>query len=228
MKDQPDRRRIYAVKGTNLTRVDHRVLGASRAERHGHRGGVLWFTGLSASGKSTLAMEVERRLFAQGYHVYVLDGDNVRRGLNANLGFAPDDRIENIRRVGEVAALFADAGFICIAAFISPYQADRDRARQAAGAAFHEVYIEADLGTCEERDPKGLYKKARAGEIADFTGISAPYEPPSSPEIVVDTAGNSVEDCVAQIVRYVARAFALTPPTGSGTRAGGAGADDSA
>jgi bifunctional enzyme CysN/CysC len=216
MEGYPDQRPALGVKSTNITEVEHRIPADSRAQRHGHRGGVLWFTGLSGAGKSTLAMEVEHRLFTHGYHVYVLDGDNVRRGLNANLGFSPDDRAENIRRVGEVAALFADAGFICITAFISPYQADRDRARASSGKAFHEIYIEADLETCERRDPKGLYKKARAGEIADFTGVSAPYEPPAAPELSVDTASGPVEDCVKQIVDYIEQAFLLVPPRHGG------------
>jgi bifunctional enzyme CysN/CysC len=171
----------------------------------------MWFTGLSGAGKSTLAMEVEQRLFAKGYQVYVLDGDNVRRGLNANLGFSPDDRAENIRRVGEVAALFADAGLVCITAFISPYRDDRHRARAAAPDAFHEIFISADLETCERRDPKGLYKKARAGEIAAFTGVSAPYEAPASPELTVDTETHTVDECVAQIVNYVESVIALAP-----------------
>ncbi|MHA1600628.1 MAG: adenylyl-sulfate kinase, partial [Alphaproteobacteria bacterium] len=200
MEGYPDQRQTLAVKSTNLTGVAHRVTATSRAQRSGHAGGVLWFTGLSGSGKSTLAMEVEQRLFHKGYQVYVLDGDNVRRGLNANLDFSPEGRAENIRRVGEVAALFADAGMICITAFISPYQADRDRARTAAPGAFHEIFIEAGLETCEQRDPKGLYKKARTGEIAAFTGISAPYEAPTNPEMVVDTETQSVDDCVARIV----------------------------
>jgi bifunctional enzyme CysN/CysC len=211
MEGYPDQRPALGVKSTNISEVEHRIPADNRAQRHGHRGGVLWFTGLSGAGKSTLAMEVEHRLFTHGYHVYVLDGDNVRRGLNANLGFSPDDRAENIRRVGEVAALFADAGFICITAFISPYQADRDRARASSGKAFHEIYIEADLETCERRDPKGLYKKARAGEIADFTGVSAPYEPPAAAELSVDTANSPVEDCVKEIVDYIERAFLLVP-----------------
>ena len=139
---------------------------------------MLWFTGLSGAGKSTLALALERELFAKGYQVYVLDGDNIRTGLNANLGFSPEDRAENIRRVGEVAALFADAGFIVISSFISPYRSDRERARAAAKDAFHEIYVKASLAACEERDPKGLYKRARTGEIAEFTGISSPYEPP--------------------------------------------------
>jgi len=193
--------------------VEHGVTGGSRAARNGHLGAVLWFTGLSGAGKSTLAMEVERRLFQKGYQVYVLDGDNVRRGLNANLGFSPEERAENIRRVGEAAALFADAGFICITAFISPYQADRDRARGAAQRvhpdAFHEIYVQADLATCEGRDPKGLYKRARSGEIQDFTGISAPYEAPAAPELQIDTGSHSVEDCVAAIVRHIEKNFVL-------------------
>ncbi len=207
LEGYPDQRSVMTVKSTNIYSVEHSVEANSRAQVNGHTGGVLWFTGLSGAGKSTLAMEVEQRLFKRGLQVYVLDGDNVRRGLNKNLGFSPDDRAENIRRIGEVAALFADAGLVCITAFISPYQADRDRAREAAPGLFHEVYVKADLATCEERDPKGLYKKARAGEIADFTGVSAPYEPPSAPEMVVDTAQSDIADCVEEIVAYVERTF---------------------
>ncbi len=209
MEGYPDQRQALTVRSTNVYSVDHGVTANSRTLRNGHRGGVLWFTGLSGAGKSTLAMEVEQRLFARGYNVYVLDGDNIRRGLNANLGFSPEDRAENIRRVGEAAALFADAGVICITAFISPYRADRDRARAAAQGSFHEIFIEADLETCESRDPKGLYRKARAGEIGDFTGVSAPYEPPAAPELVVDTAAQEVDLCVQQIVDYIASNFAL-------------------
>jgi bifunctional enzyme CysN/CysC len=210
MDDYPDQRALVTQRATNVTRVEHRVTSAERAQRSGHRGGVLWLTGLSGAGKSTLAMEVEQRLFQMGYQVYVLDGDNVRRGLNANLGFTPEDRAENIRRVGELAALFADAGMIAIAAFISPYRADRERARQAArDTAFHEVYIKADLAVCETRDPKGLYKKARKGEIAEFTGVSAPYEEPEQAELVVDTSRASVDECARRIVEYVAKNFVL-------------------
>ncbi|MDX1574712.1 MAG: adenylyl-sulfate kinase [Kiloniellales bacterium] len=208
MEGYPDQRHAFEVKSGNLTSVDHRVTAAHRTERNGHCGGVLWFTGLSGSGKSTLAMAVEQRLFNKGYHIYVLDGDNVRGGLNANLGFSPEDRAENIRRVGEVAGLFADSGVICISAFISPYRADRERARAAAKGGFHEVYIKAGLAACERRDPKGLYRKARAGEIADFTGISAPYEPPSRAELVVDTEAADIEESVGRIVDYVERNFA--------------------
>jgi len=208
MEGYPDQRNAFGVKSENLTSVEHRVTAPHRTERNGHCGGVLWFTGLSGSGKSTLAMAVEQRLFNKGYHVYVLDGDNVRGGLNANLGFSPEDRAENIRRVGEVAGLFADSGVICISAFISPYRADRERARAAAKVGFHEVFIKAGLDACERRDPKGLYRKARAGEIADFTGISAPYEPPSKAELVVDTEEADIEESVRQVVDYVERNFA--------------------
>lgn len=180
-------RALAKRRATNITWVEHRITTDEREVRNRHRGAVLWFTGLSGAGKSTLAFALEEELFQQGHQVYVLDGDNVRHGLNSDLGFTPNERTENIRRVGEVAALFADAGIICISAFISPYQADRDMARRAAGEHFHEVYIKADVETCERRDPKGLYKKARRGEIADFTGISAPYEPPEKPELVIPT-----------------------------------------
>jgi len=185
----------------------------SREERWGAlkaRGCTLWFTGLSGAGKSTLALALERELFAKGYQVYVLDGDNVRQGLNANLGFSPEDRAENIRRVGEVAALFADAGLITITSFISPYRADRKRARAAAKDRFHEIYIHAELDTCERRDPKGLYKRARRGEIPEFTGVSAPYEAPEAPELAVDTDSLSVEESVARIVGYVEKNFVIT------------------
>ena len=194
----------------NLTPVEHKVTPTARAARFGHKGGVLWLTGLSGAGKSTLAMAVEQHLFRRGYAVYVLDGDNVRSGLNANLGFAPEDRIENIRRVGEVAALFANAGLLCITAFISPYRADRARARAATPpGSFHEIYVSADLATCEQRDPKGLYRRARAGEIGDFTGISAPYEPPEAPALMVDTAKLPLERSIELILDYVAQNFAL-------------------
>lgn len=195
------------IKSTNITAVESRVTVQDRIERSGHSGGVLWFTGLSGSGKSTLAIELERRLFNIGYNVYVLDGDNVRHGLSSNLGFSPEDRTENIRRIGEVGSLFANAGFIVIAAFISPYQEDRDGARKIAGDGFHEIYVKADLSLCESRDPKGLYQKARRGEIPEFTGISAPYEAPSAPEFTVDTGALDVDKSVTALVEYVAENF---------------------
>jgi bifunctional enzyme CysN/CysC len=183
--------------------VSHPVTHDMRFKKSGHRGSVFWLTGLSGAGKSTLAMAVERILFEKNYPVYVLDGDNVRHGLNADLGFSAVDRTENIRRVGEVAGLMADAGLIVVSAFISPFQADRDRARSAAQGRFHEIYIKADIGTCESRDPKGLYKKARAGNITDFTGIDSPYDIPLYPELTIDTQTQDVDTCVRQIVTYI-------------------------
>ena len=192
------------VKSKNLTAVAHNVDTRDRSQRYGHAGAVIWLTGLSGSGKSTLAMALEEHLMTVGYACYTLDGDNIRRGLNSNLGFSPADRAENIRRVGEVAALFANAGLICITAFISPYLQDRLLARQAARhSSFHEVYIAADLAACEARDPKGLYLKARKGELGDFTGITAPYEAPDAPELVIDTGYESVERSLERLVHYV-------------------------
>ena len=208
MEGYPDQRELVTRRATNITAVGHTLSREARVLRNGHKGGVLWFTGLSGAGKSTLALALEARLFAKGYHVYVLDGDNVRSGLNANLGFSPEDRAENIRRVGEVAGLFADAGFIVISSFISPYRADRERARKAAGDTFHEIYIKASLEVCEQRDPKGLYRRARTGEIPEFTGISSPYEPPESAELVVRTDLLNVEECLGELAAYVERAFA--------------------
>ena len=190
-------------KSKNITRVEHRISTEDRESRNRHKGAVLWFTGLSGAGKSTLAFALEEALFKRNFQVYVLDGDNVRYGLTSDLGFSHEDRTENIRRVGEVAALFAGAGVICISAFISPYRADREIARRAAGDKFHEIYVAADLATCEKRDPKGLYKKARAGEIDNFTGISAPYEAPDSPEVVIDTNRKSVQASVKQMMEFV-------------------------
>src|SRR5579872_3239170 len=187
---------------TNIYRQSHLVSREDRALRNRHRGAVIWLTGLSAAGKSTLAMALERHLFARGCYVYVLDGDNVRAGLSKDLGFSEADRTENIRRVAEVAALFADAGAIVVTAFISPFAKDRDIARAAAAASFHEIYVNADLATCEARDPKGLYRRARSGEVKEFTGVTAPYEPPESPELVVDTSKHSIDECVEQLYAY--------------------------
>ena len=197
-----DQRNVVTVRATNVTRVAHHVSAEARIQRHEHRGAVLWFTGLSGAGKSTLAVEIERALFERGYEAYVLDGDNIRHGLNADLGFSPEDRSENIRRVGEVAALFARAGIVAISAFISPYRSDRARARVAAGNNFHEIYIKASVEVCERRDPKGLYARARSGELKEFTGVSAPYEAPEAPDLVVDTSANDIASCVAQVVVY--------------------------
>jgi len=192
-------------KSQNVLSVAHGVSREERELRNSHRGGVLWFTGLPASGKSTLAMRVERRLHGKSIQAYVLDGDNVRQGLSSDLGFSPADRSENLRRVAEVAKLVADAGLVCIAAFISPLRLDRDRARAINDGDFHEIFIKATLATCESRDPKGLYKKARAGLIAEFSGISAPYESPTNPDLTIDTENAGIDACVEQIAEYVTR-----------------------
>jgi len=193
----------------NLTRIEHRIATRERETKNRHRGGVLWFTGLSGAGKSTLAFALEERLFRSGHQVYVLDGDNVRHGLSSDLGFSPTDRTENIRRVGEIAALFADAGFICITAFISPYRNDRLTARRAARVNFHEVFIRADLSVCESRDPRGLYKKARAGLIDNFTAVDDVYEEPDEPSLVVDTGSATVKESLELLETYVTSAFAI-------------------
>jgi adenylylsulfate kinase len=191
-------------KAENLTWHIGEVDREARAAAHGHRGAVLWFTGLSGSGKSTIGHRVERMLIERGAFAYVLDGDNVRHGLNSDLGFAPEDRVENIRRIGEVARLFADAGGLVLSAFISPYRADRDRVRALMGPGeFIEVFVDTPLEICEARDPKGLYKKARAGEISNFTGLDAPYEVPENPEVHLETANLSVDEAAAQVIRYL-------------------------
>ena len=193
----------------DITPIEHRVATSQREARGGHLGGVLWFTGLSGAGKSTLAFALEERLFRAGCQAYVLDGDNLRGGLNVDLGFAAADRTENIRRVGHVAALFADAAFICISAFISPYRADRESARRAAGGRFHEIFIRADLATCEKRDPKGLYRRARAGAIKDFTAIDDIYEPPEHPDLTIDTVEQTVDESLQMLMDYVIANFCV-------------------
>ena len=192
-------------KSHNIFWTSGRVSAEQRALRQGHAGRVVWLTGLSCSGKTTIAAELERQLFERGKLSYVLDGDNVRHGLCADLGFSPKDRGENIRRIGEVAKLFADAGVICVTAFISPYRADRDAIRRSLRTGqFVEVYLNIPIEACEQRDSKGLYAKARAGEIRDFTGVSAPYEPPVNPEIELPTGQLSVEECVSRIIDFLA------------------------
>jgi len=186
----------------------HRIEATTREGRNRHPGGILWFTGLSGAGKTTLAFALEEHLFNRGYQVYVLDGDNLRGGLSSDLRFTHEDRTENIRRAGQVASLFADAGMICIAAFISPYRSDRATAATNA-RRFHEIYIRADLGTCERRDPKGLYKRARAGKIRNFTAIDDIYEEPENPAPIVDTTRLSIEQSLRSLSRYVAENFPL-------------------
>ncbi len=196
---------MTAPKADNITWHTGEVDRDTRASAHGHRGAVLWFTGLSGSGKSTIAHRVESVLVDRGVFAYVLDGDNIRHGLNSDLGFSPEEREENIRRIGEVARLFADAGAVVLTAFISPYRRDRERVRALLGQGeFVEVFVDTPLEICEARDPKGLYKKARAGEISNFTGINAPYEAPGSPEVHLETADLGVDEAAAKVVRYLA------------------------
>lgn len=192
-------------KATNIVWHGGNVSKSDREDFLKQKGVVLWFTGLSGSGKSTLAREVEKRLFETGRLSYVLDGDNIRFGLNKNLGFSPEDRTENIRRIGEVAKLFADAGLITLTAFISPYRADRDLARALLKEGeFIEIFVKCPVEECEQRDVKGLYQKARAGEIKGFTGISAPYEEPVAPELVLETAEETLAESAEKIIRYLA------------------------
>ena len=203
-------------KATNVTWHHGEVTRADRYQLLQQKGATIWFTGLSGSGKSTVAVALEAALHQRGKLCYRLDGDNVRLGINKNLGFSAEDRTENIRRIGEISKLFVDAGVIALSSFVSPYRADRDLVRalhEAAGIDFIEVYVDVPLAVAEERDPKGLYKKARAGEIKDFTGISAPYEAPQAPELVVDTANQSIEQSVAELLDYVATHFRLTTKT---------------
>lgn len=189
---------------TNVTRHAGLVSPEDRAAAIGQKGATVWLTGLSGSGKSTIAHELEARLVRSGRVAYVLDGDNIRLGLNSDLGFSPKDRAENIRRIGEVARLFVDAGVIAITAFISPYRNDRGcvRAMHPDGA-FLEVHVDCPIAVCEGRDTKGLYARARKGEVADFTGVSAPYEAPENPELRVDTSASSLDECVASVVRLL-------------------------
>ncbi|OXS60154.1 adenylyl-sulfate kinase [Rossellomorea vietnamensis] len=189
-------------KQENIVWHESTITKQQRRKKNGHQSFILWFTGLSASGKSTVANALAASLFNQGKQVYVLDGDNVRHGLNQDLGFNEDDRKENIRRIGEVSKLFIDSGQIVLTAFISPFRKDRDVVRSLVGPEeFLEIYVHCSLEECEKRDPKGLYKKARKKEITHFTGISAPYEEPENPEIVLDTEKNSIEQCVERLLK---------------------------
>ena len=193
-------------KSKNITWSHSHVSAEERRALTGHGAVTVWFTGLSGSGKSTIATTVERQLVEHGHHAYVLDGDNVRHGLNSNVGFSPEDRTENIRRIGEVSKLFNDAGVIVLTAFVSPYRADRDRVRETLPeGTFVEVLVDCPLEECERRDVKGLYKKARAGEIPEFTGISAPFEAPEEPEIVLATAEGSADECARQVLDYLVK-----------------------
>ena len=206
------------MKATNVTWHEGHVDRDQRSRSLGQRGATLWLTGLSASGKSTIAFTLEHLLIEHGWAAYVLDGDNIRHGLNKNLGFSAEDRAENIRRIGEVARLFADAGVITVTSFISPYRADRDRVRdlhREAGLPFFEIYANTPIEVCEQRDPKGLYRRARAGEIKFFTGVDAPYEPPLAPEIELRPDQRSAPECALTIVAELQRRGILPEDLGS-------------
>ncbi|WLR46990.1 adenylyl-sulfate kinase [Halobacillus litoralis] len=188
----------------NLTWHEASIGSEDYRRKNGHQSGVLWFTGLSGSGKSSIANHLNKALYEKGIQTYLLDGDNVRHGLNSDLGFSEADREENIRRIGEVAKLFADSGTIVLTAFISPYQKDRDLVRESVPAGdFIEIYVDCPLEECENRDPKGLYKKARNGEIKEFTGIDAPYEKPLQPELLLDSKTYDAENCAEQVLKFL-------------------------
>ncbi len=195
------------IKATNITWHEGHVSRDQREKLLNQKGALIWFTGLSGSGKSTIAYTLEHALVQRGHLSYVLDGDNIRHGLNKNVGFSAEDREENIRRIGEVGKLFVDTGIIAITAFISPYRKDRDRARETVGkGSFFEVFCDTPLDVCEQRDPKGLYKKARAGEIKGFTGIDDPYEAPQKPELVIDTSKTSPQEAAVQLCELLEKA----------------------
>ena len=212
-------------KRSDITPVAHPVSLAARERRSGHLGGVVWLTGISGAGKSTLAFALEERLFQAGFQVAVLDGDNIRTGLNADLGFSHADRTENIRRVGHVSALFAALGCVCVSAFISPYRADREMARRAVAKQlpaqrFFEVHVSADLATCEQRDPKGLYRKARAGRIKGFTAVDDAYEAPENPALVIDTTRDTVAESSARLTDFVQARLGAAAVATAQTQAG--------
>ena len=208
---------MTATKATNITWHEGHVTQEERNRLLRQRGATIWFTGLSGSGKSTIAFTLEHALIQRGQLAYVLDGDNIRHGLNKNLGFSAADREENIRRIGEVAKLFADAGLITMTSFISPYRKDRDNVRalhQNGKLPFVEVHVSTPIETCEQRDPKGLYKKARAGELKQFTGIDDPYEPPNRPELTLDAAIVSPQEAAVQLLAYLEQNGIIPPLEG--------------
>ena len=196
----------------NIFRQASRITSEDRVELLGHRPATVWFTGLSGSGKSTLAFATEQALIGRGVTSYVLDGDNIRHGLNADLGFSPEDRTENIRRIGQVCRLLTDAGLVVLTAFISPYRTDRDQVRKLhPKGMFYEVFVDTPIAVCEQRDVKGLYTKARTGEIPEFSGISAPYEPPADPELTIDTSRHDLATCVEMVLAHLEAAGVVSP-----------------
>ena len=194
------------MKENNIVRFDGYVKRADRNKAYGHKSGVVWFTGLSASGKSTIAHTLEKILFEKGIKVYVFDGDNIRHGLNSDLGFSPEDRRENLRRIAEVSKLFVDAGLIVLACFISPYRKDREYIRQIIGKEdFIEIYVKCPVEVCEKRDPKGFYKKAKAGIIKGYTGIDAPYEEPENPDLIIESDKLSPEESANKVYEFLVK-----------------------
>lgn len=191
------------IKSQNLSSERSYISYEDRISKNGHRGAIIWLTGLSGAGKSTVAQYTQKKLFENNKQVYVLDGDNIRKKLNRDLGFNKKDRGENIRRIAEIARLFADAGFVVITSFISPYEKDRQIAREIAGNFLHIIYIKASLEDCKRRDPKGHYKRASTGEIKNFTGVSDNYEEPSNPDLIINTENNTKTDCVDNLVKYI-------------------------
>jgi len=195
----------------NIFKQEYEITKSDRCKKNKHNSFVIWFTGLSCSGKSTLANELDKYLNSKGIHTYVLDGDNVRKGLNSDLMFSVEDRKENLRRVGHVANLFVDAGIVCLAAFIAPLTEDRKLLKEIIGLEnFVEIFVDTPLEICEQRDIKGLYKKARNGEIKDFTGVNAPYEKPQNPDLIIDTSIESVEEAITRIVNHINHKIQLT------------------
>jgi bifunctional enzyme CysN/CysC len=207
LQNYPDQKELNS--SSNIKPINFDVTEVDRASRFNHRSGVIWMTGLSGSGKSTIAKEVERKLFSKDFNVFILDGDNLRMGLNRGLSFSPEDRTENIRRTAEVAKLFTDAGFIVIVSLISPYRSERKKARDIRPEYFREIYVKSSLEECIKRDVKGLYAKAIRSEIKDFTGISAPYEEPLSPDLTVDTEQEEIEESVLKLESFIIEEFSI-------------------
>ena len=209
LKKYPNQRNLKSSNPKNIVPTKSLITEAERTSRSFHRPGIVWFTGLSGSGKSTIAKQIEKKLFQKGYNVFILDGDNLRNGLNKDLTFSPSDRMENIRRTGEVARLFSLAGYIVIISLISPYKTERQKARDIRPEIFREIFIKASIDECIKRDVKGLYALALKGEIRNFTGLSSPYEEPENPDLVLNTENNSVEEVVSKLEKFIVKEFGI-------------------
>ena len=207
LKNYPDQREKIFNLGNNVIPENYNINEIDRAIKFNHRPGIIWLTGLSGAGKSTIAKNVEKKLFDRNFNIFTLDGDNLRIGLNKNLNFSPEDRTENIRRTSEVAKLFAQAGFIILVSLISPYRSERKKARDIRPEIFREIYIKASVEVCAKRDVKGLYAKAKRGEIKNFTGISSPYEEPEKPNLIIDTSKEEVEESISKLEKFIIDEF---------------------